>query len=108
MLPTCNPVQSSALGKPTIKFLDTTAIDCVQQQLLNREILVSGGELLSISSELVKRIHNGTTVKHVVIHDLAMDANKAINKMVAKLHNRPPYLTAVAVLRELQQHIQTR
>ena len=47
-------------------------------------------------------------MKHVVIHDLAMDANKAINKMVAKLHNRPPYLTAVAVLRELQQHIQTR
>ena len=49
-----------------MKLHDAKALDRVQRRFLDKEIMVTGSDLLSISPDLAKRLHDGTTVRRVM------------------------------------------
>ena len=88
-------------AKPVMKLMDNKALERVQQRLLDKEITVTSAELISISPELAKRIHDGTTVRRVLIKDPVANEAAKIDQMIADLRAAPETAATTALLDEL-------
>ena len=101
VLPARHPGRAMPQAKPVMKLMDNKALERVQQRLLDKEITVTSAELISISPELAKRIHDGTTVRRVLIKDPVANEAAKIDQMIADLRAAPETAATTALLDEL-------
>ena len=100
-IPIRNPARGILHTKSTMKLMDAKAVDRVQQRILDKEITVTSSELLSISPELAKRLHEGTTIKRVVFREPGRDETATIDKMISDLRDAPTAKVTSAMLEEV-------
>ena len=100
-LPTRNPARNAAQVRPVMKLMDGKAIDRVQQRILDSQITVTSGDLLSISPELAKRLHDGTTVRRVLFRDPLAGEGATVDRMIADLRGQHTANATTALLEEL-------
>ena len=100
-LPARNPARGVPSVRPVMKLMDPKAIDRIQQRILDNEITVSSGDLLSISPELAKRLHEGTTVRRVMFRDPLANEGATVDRMIADLRGQHTANATTALLEEL-------
>ena len=100
-LPTRNPARTNGQIKPVMKLHDAKALDRVQRRFLDKEIMVTGSDLLSISPDLAKRLHDGTTVRRVMFRDPLADESATVDKMIAGMRSETTGAVTTAYLEEL-------
>ena len=84
-----------------MKLHDAKALDRVQRRFLDKEIMVTGSDLLSISPDLAKRLHDGTTVRRVMFRDPLADESATVDKMIAGMRSETTGAVTTAYLEEL-------
>ena len=63
--------------------------------------MVTGSDLLSISPDLAKRLHDGTTVRRVMFRDPLADESATVDKMIAGIRSETTGAVTTAYLEEL-------